>query len=89
MEALLFWAGVKVGGSVFVTTCIYPKTLSAAVTSEVCPFAHHDPAFIQTYHLPLLELDAVAGAKVISESRKRGLRIIAQVHSHAGQLFTH
>lgn len=86
-EALLFWAGVKVAGSVFVTTCIYPKVLSNTVTSKPCPEAPRDPAFTQTFHLPLLQLDAVNGAKVISEARKRGLQIIAQVHSHAETAF--
>ncbi len=86
-EALLFWAGVEVGGFIFVTTCICPEALSITVTSNPCSLCPRDPKFIQTVPLPLIKLDAVAGAKVISEARKRGLHIIAQIHSHPDAAF--
>lgn len=64
-EGLVFWAGIEArDGSIFVTTCVYPRVRWASAIS--------------------VSSDLIAGAEVVREVRKRGLEIIAEIHSHPG-----
>lgn len=84
-EALLFWAGVKSGKSTYVTTCIFPKAQAIAITIDTNPCrATNQPNadYIKHMHEPNINLNTLEAAKIISEATKRGLTIIAQIHSH-------
>ena len=87
-ESLLFWAGIEIGSSGFVTTCIYPPRVSVPSIS-FHPFPPIHPLHSQTLSLPVPStyMSLEDGARMISEMRKRGLYLIAQIHSHPGSAF--
>jgi hypothetical protein len=88
-EGLLFWAGIANGEQGVVTTCVFPKFSSSQLQFHPYPSTYPSPlsSKIETYSIPIAQISAEDGSKIVSEIRKRGLYVLAQVHSHPSGAF--